>query len=244
MALDGSLDFEGNINGHDSQGTTLPIDTRQDVAGGIAASFDAFLRDCSAAGPRCAFSAGDPKFEWTVLAERARLSPIMMDGQLWTYSAIVGAAGDLSEPSAYPDLAVLLQKLFDAGISVPKLVSLAAGGEPYLANRTEAYHAIQCSDSIVPTDPAAYTRAGVAEDLRVQYFGRASVFDMTICAFWQGHDADRYTGPWNRSTAAPILVLNSRFDPVSAARRKGPLRSHFCHEYGFWRRNRLRREAL
>ncbi|MFI7669262.1 alpha/beta hydrolase [Nocardia sp. NPDC049526] len=215
MALDGSLDFEGNINGHDSQGTTLPIDTRQDVAGGIAASFDAFLRDCSAAGPRCAFSTGDPKFKWTVLAERARWSPIMMDGQLWTYSAIVGAAGDLSEPSAYPDLAVLLQKLFDAGISVPKLVSLAAGGEPYLANRTEAYHAIQCSDSIVPTDPAAYTRAGVVEDLRVPYFGRASVFDMTICAFWQGHDADRYTGPWNRSTAAPILVLNSRFDPAT-----------------------------
>lgn len=215
MVLDGSMDFEGNINGHDSQGTTLPIDTRQDVASSIAASFDTFLRDCSAAGPRCAFSSGDPKLKWIALTDRARLWPIMVDGQRWTYSAIVGAAGDLSKPSDYPDLAVLLQKLFDAGNPVPSFVSLAVGGEPYLANRTEAYHAIQCSDSTVPTDPAAYTRAGVTEDVRVPYFGRTSVFNMTICAFWQGHDADRYTGPWNRSTAASILVLNSRFDPAT-----------------------------
>jgi pimeloyl-ACP methyl ester carboxylesterase len=47
----------------------------------------------------------------------------------------------------------------------------------------------------------------------VPYFGRIGVFDMMSCAFWPAQDADRYTGPWSRRTAAPILVLNSRFDP-------------------------------
>lgn len=216
MVFDGSLDFEGNVNGHDGQGTTVPLDTRQNVAAGIADTFDEFLRQCGLAGPRCAFGAGDPRLKWTVLTQRARLAPIKVAGQTWTYSAIIGAASALSQPSTYPDLATLLQSLFDSGTSLPALAGLQAIAEAsYLGNRTEAYYTIQCSDSAVPTDPAVYSRAAIAEDLRVPHFGRVGVFDTTVCAFWHGHDADRYTGPWNRSTSAPILVLNSRFDPAT-----------------------------
>ena len=42
-------------------------DARQGVATALAATFQQFLRDCSAAGPRCAFSPGDPKAKWAVL---------------------------------------------------------------------------------------------------------------------------------------------------------------------------------
>ncbi|MFE7798949.1 alpha/beta fold hydrolase [Nocardia sp. NPDC057440] len=217
LVLDGSMDFEGNTNGHGGEGPAVPLDTRQDVAGGIAATFDAFLRDCSAAGPRCAFSSGDPRLKWTVLAERARLAPIKVDGQTWNYAAVINAAAELSKPSDYPDLAVLLQRLFDTGTAIPGLLPVAQQAT-YLSNRTEAFYTIQCSDSIVPTDPAAYSRAAVAEDQRVRYFGRIGVFNALPCAFWQGHDADRYTGPWNRRTAAPILVLNSRSDPATPLR--------------------------
>ncbi|GGK90556.1 alpha/beta fold hydrolase [Nocardia jinanensis] len=212
MVFDGSLDFEGNVNGHGAQGTTLPLDTRQNVADGIAAAFHAFLRQCSEAGPKCAFSSGDPELKWTALVERARLAPIGVDGRVWTYSDIVNAAAGLSQPSAFPDLAVLLQKLFDAGTALPGLQPVSAS---YVGNRTEAYHAIQCSDSTVPTDTGIYSRAAVSEDQRVPYFGRIAVFSSITCAFWHGHDAGRYIGPWNRSTAAPILVLNTRFDPAT-----------------------------
>ena len=51
MVLDGSVDFQGNVNGHGSQGTTVPLNTRQDIATALAAAFEEFLRDCSAAGP-------------------------------------------------------------------------------------------------------------------------------------------------------------------------------------------------
>ena len=34
-----------------------------------------------------------------------------------------------------------------------------------------------------------------------------------------GHDDDRYTGPFNRPTAAPLLLVNSRFDAASSYER-------------------------
>jgi pimeloyl-ACP methyl ester carboxylesterase len=225
MVLDGSVDFEGNVDGHDSQGTTVPLNTRQRIATSTAATFDEFLADCSTAGPRCAFSQGDPKAKWAVLAEQSRRTPVTAYGHVWTYPELVVSA--LSNPATYPQLAELLQQLFDTGTAAPELVNditgieplppdvNTAGAEPYLKNREEAYYTIQCSDSIVPTDPAMYSRAALAADELAPDFGRISVFDTMPCAFWQGHDADRYTGPWNRRTSAPILVLNTRNDPAT-----------------------------
>jgi pimeloyl-ACP methyl ester carboxylesterase len=216
MTFDGSMDFEGNINGHGREGTTVPLDTRQAVPTGMTEAFDYLLRECSAAGPACAFSSGDPKAKWTALTARARAQPIVIQGdsgqETWTYSAIINTVGDLSQPEGYRDIAIVMQKLYDAS-SVPATARVAAAGEPYLANRDEAFNAIQCADSVFPTDPAVYSRAAVAEDTNVPYFGRIGVFDMMSCAYWKGHDADRYTGPWNRKLSAPILVLNARYDP-------------------------------
>jgi len=217
MAFDGSMDFEGNINGHGDEGTTKPLDSRQDVPRGIAETFEYFLRQCTAAGAKCAFSSGDPKAKWETIIARAKQAPIVVDGTSWTYSGIINAAGDLSIPSGYADTATLLQSLYDA-VTTPSAartaaVRVAVNGEPYLANRDEAFNAIQCSDSKFPTNPTGYSAAAVSEDQRVPYFGRIGVFDMMSCAFWQVRDQDRYTGPWNRKTSAPILVLNARHDP-------------------------------
>ncbi|MFF2087792.1 alpha/beta hydrolase [Nocardia sp. NPDC058176] len=210
MAFDGSLDFAGNVSGD------LPLDTRQGVADAMAETFEAFLRDCAAAGPRCAFGEGDPKLKWIAVAERARIAPIVVDGEPLTYQQIVTAAGSLARPEFYPDLAALLQKLFNAATALPPaLVPDADFPEEPVDNRVEAFYSIQCADSAVPTDPAVYSRVAAIEDVRVPWFGRTAVFNATPCAFWPASDADRYTGPWNRPTAAPILVLNSRFDPAT-----------------------------
>ena len=120
-------------------------------------------------------------------------------------------------------LALVLQQLHDTGTAAPELLDAVTGSsppetdvvEPYLGNREEAYDAIQCTDSTVPTDTAEYGRAATTADVVSPNFGRISVFDVMPCAFWHGHDADRYTGPWNRQTAAPILVLNTRNDPAT-----------------------------
>ena len=35
------------------------------------------------------------------------------------------------------------------------------------------------------------------------------------CEPWPGWDDDRYAGPWNRTTANPVLVVGTRFDPAT-----------------------------
>jgi pimeloyl-ACP methyl ester carboxylesterase len=207
MVFDGTMDFVGNATGHGDAGFKVPLDTRQDVATGIAGTFGQFLRLCAEAGPKCAFSAGDPQAKWAAITARAKQGPITVDGATWTYSAIVNAAADLSDSRGWPDIAQLLQRLYDARNT------LAARSEQYTSNRTEAFNAIQCSDSDVPTDPAVYSRYAASEDQRVPDFGRVAVLDMMSCAFWQAKDTDRYTGPWNRRTSAEILVLNNSYDP-------------------------------
>ncbi len=220
MVLDGSIDFVGNVTGHGSEGTGVPLNTRQDIATGTSAAFDQFLHDCAAAGPGCAFSEGDPRTKWAALV--GRRASVMVDEHVWTYPELVVSA--LSNPAGYPQLAQLLQELFTTGTADVGLLEditgsspapVDAGDGPYLGNRQEAYSAIQCVDSTVPTDPAAYSRAAVVADEQEPVFGRISVFDTIPCAFWPGVDADRYLGPWNRRTAAPVLVLNTRNDPAT-----------------------------
>ena len=220
MVLDGSIDFVGNVTGHGTEGTEIPLNTRQDIATGTAAAFEQFLRDCAAAGASCAFSEGDPWAKWAALV--AQRTPITVDDHVWTYPELVVAA--LSNPAGYPQLAELLQALFATGTADLGLLEDVTGSSPppmdvgaalYLGNREEAYSAIQCSDSTVPTDPSAYRRAALTAQEQQPDFGLISVFDTTPCAFWQGVDADRYIGPWNRRTAAPILVLNTRDDPAT-----------------------------
>ncbi|NUS53879.1 MAG: alpha/beta fold hydrolase, partial [Streptomycetaceae bacterium] len=217
MVLDGSMDFKGSTAGHGDEGRTRPLDSRQDVPRGIADTFDAFLRYCAAAGPKCAFSSGVPIAKWQFLIERARHAPIALgDGTHWTYAGIIGAAADLADPARYPEIAALLQQLFDAARpGPPHRVAARLRGEDHLANRPEAFYTIQCSDSVVPTEPEAYGRAAAEEDRRVPLFGRIGAFDMVGCAFWRGSDTDRHLGPWGRRTSAPILILNSRFDPAT-----------------------------
>ncbi|WP_018681590.1 alpha/beta hydrolase [Actinokineospora enzanensis] len=211
MVFDGSMDFIGNATGR-GNGRTVPLDTRQDVPRGISETFDQFLRLCTEAGPRCAFSSGDPRAKWTEIMTRAGQAPITIQGddgpQTWTYSGILNTAADLSAVSGWPDIATLLQRLYDTPAAL-----VAPRGEPYTSNRTEAFNAIQCADSDVPTDPAVYSAYARSEDQRVPYFGRIGALDMMTCAYWRPEDTDRYTGPWNRRTSAEILVINNRYDP-------------------------------
>ncbi|MFC5108528.1 alpha/beta fold hydrolase [Kibdelosporangium philippinense] len=212
MVFDGSMAFAGNAVGRGDSGFKVPLDTRQDVSRGVAETHEQFLKLCAESGPKCAFSGGDLKAKYAAIAERAKLGPITIEGdegpETWTWSGISNMAWDYASVSAWPDLAKLYQRLYDARDTAAR-----KSGEPYTSNRSEAFNAIQCSDSNFPTDTAIYSTYAMSEDQRIPYFGRLSVFDMMSCAFWSAKDTDRYTGPWNRRTSAEILVLNNRYDP-------------------------------
>jgi pimeloyl-ACP methyl ester carboxylesterase len=84
----------------------------------------------------------------------------------------------------------------------------------YTDNRADAYYAIQCADSLVPTSDAVYHNLAITEDQRVPGFGRLIVYDMMPCATWPAMHTDAYDGPWNRSRT-PILVINAEHDPIT-----------------------------
>ena len=52
-------------------------------------------------------------------------------------------------------------------------------------------------------------------DHRFGPFGSFWAYLSEPCATWPARDHDRYTGPFNRRTSAPILIVGTRFDPAT-----------------------------
>lgn len=92
--------------------------------------------------------------------------------------------------------------------------SAAAASPNYTDNQSDAYYAIQCADSLVPTSDSVYHNLANTEDQKVPGFGRLIVYDMMPCATWPTMHTDAYDGPWNRSRT-PILVINAKNDPIT-----------------------------
>jgi pimeloyl-ACP methyl ester carboxylesterase len=71
------------------------------------------------------------------------------------------------------------------------------------------------------TPTPAWSTAAAAADAS-GYFGRLWTGGVSsLCAEWPHADEDRYTGPFNRATTNPVLVVGTRFDP--ATRYEGAL---------------------
>ena len=65
----------------------------------------------------------------------------------------------------------------------------------------------------------AWSINGALADAQFGYFGRPWTWTSSICAEWPGSDNDRYTGPFTRATANPVLVVGNRFDPATPYQR-------------------------
>jgi pimeloyl-ACP methyl ester carboxylesterase len=183
---------------------------------------------CAAAGPRCAFSGGDPRAKFAEIRDRLRAGPVTVPG-LGTValSDLVGVLdGAISAPEEYPDLAAALQAVYAAvhpGAAAPpgaadRLARLAAGagddpGTPYTGS--EAALAVNCLDEPFPRQPAAYPAAARRWERQAPTAGRAEAFSQLACATWPVPAAERYPGPWDRHTANPLLLFGNRHDPAT-----------------------------
>ncbi|HET9518245.1 MAG TPA: alpha/beta hydrolase, partial [Actinoplanes sp.] len=83
-------------------------------------------------------------------------------------------------------------------------------------NGLETYSGVACTDGRHPKS-AAWPGAANAADRRAPYFGRLWNWGTVQCArdTWTVRDEDAYTGPFDRSTAAPVLLVGSRWDPAT-----------------------------
>jgi hypothetical protein len=88
----------------------------------------------------------------------------------------------------------------------------SASTQPYLGS--EQTYAILCADIDDPRDPRAYTAAAKESSPRARLTGEHWIWLTEVCSGWPKVKGT-YTGPWNRRTANPILLVGNTGDPAS-----------------------------
>ena len=229
LVVDGVLDPVAWSTGRGDQARTLPFSTRLRSAKGAYATLQEFLRLCDAGGPNCAFSAGNPKRRFDQLAQRLLRHPVVVidpEGIPVTigYADLIGITlGALYDTSIWPDLADFLQAVWEqaspraAGASLQALRARLGAGlqqEDY-RNEVEGFPGVACSETHNPATVDAWSRAARAQDRQYPYFGRPWTWTSSICQAWPGWDDDHFDGPWNHTTANPVLVVGNLFDPAT-----------------------------
>jgi pimeloyl-ACP methyl ester carboxylesterase len=223
VIVDGVVDPIAWSTGHGDDALTLPFSTRLRGYASAQATLDEFFRLCDAAGPACAFSGGSAA-RFAALAERARQAPLELvfpDGSKvpLRYSDLIGISlGAMYTSSAWRDYAQLLATIeqYSSPAAVGARVSafMAKYGPSLYPNFVEGGPAVACEDSDNPDGYGAWSTAGAQADT-ASYFGRIWTWSWSVCAEWKAFDSGRYMGPFTKTTANPLLVVGTRFDPAT-----------------------------
>ena len=228
----------------------LEQDERLRSADGAYRALREILKRCDAAGEKyCMFAAGNPTANFDLIARKLRQKPLVISDDESTYTItyadfVGGILGDLYDVDAGDAVTQDTQTLWmlltssSATVKATARVRLIerikearakkpARDFPY-DNSIEAFAGVDCTDALHPKDASLWPALMAKADQRAPYFGRAWGWETADCArnTWTVRDEDAYTGPWNRRTAAPVLIVGTRWDPatnyddaVSAAKR-------------------------
>ncbi|MDQ3104273.1 MAG: alpha/beta hydrolase [Actinomycetota bacterium] len=241
VVIDGILDPVAWSTGRGDQAETLPVSARLRSEQGSFETLQQFLTLCDEAGDRCAFSGGDPRRRYQLIARQLIDDPVRLPGQgRITYNVfVIISLGAMYDPSVWPDFARFLnavrqqsrpdqvaQRLADVRERIDDLP--VPGGVPSerfpgirpirgwdTSQVIEGFAGVICSDSNNPDSPDDWARAAAAADRRYPYFGRPWVWFSSICAWWPGVDEDRFIGPYSAETTNAVLVVGTRFDPAT-----------------------------
>ena len=245
MVLDGNADPVRWATGTGGSAAVLNTFLRMGSDRGSAAALKAFLNLCGRApASSCAFSAGSPaatRARFATLLNRLARHPVTVAGTTYTKAVTVDRVVVSGLYSAVPipnltggwsDLATALEGLWTATSGGPAPATIPspakdfplAGSEvqpdasaPY--SGVESALGVLCSDSPNPRIPAEYAAQDALASARSGVVGPDWVWPpMEACAQWPVLARDRYTGPFNRHTAAPILVVGNTVDPATPYR--------------------------
>jgi pimeloyl-ACP methyl ester carboxylesterase len=247
IVVDGVLDPEHWV------GTRKTANQEQDErlrsADGAYRALREILKRCDKTGPAyCVFSDGDPVARFATIAQKLRQKPLVITDESGTYTItyadfIGGVLGSLYGVDAGDAVTSIAEQVWTllyppstaaANTAKAQLIKRitderkkAARDFPYY-NGFEAFAGVLCTDALHPKDAGLWPALMAKADKRAPYFGRAWGWGSVQCArtTWTVHDEDAYTGPWNTRTAAPVLLVGTKWDPatnyddaVSASRR-------------------------
>ena len=234
LVVDGVLDPVAWTTGHPGEGDTIPFSTRLHSDQGAMDTLNEFFRLCDENPATCAFSGGAAD-RYAALADSLRAAPIQIefpDGSVFffAYQDLIGnTLGAMYNSFSWPDFAVFLADIESLAPPAQLGARLYAvwedlgfinkRGFPHYPNFVEGFPGVACADSDNPHTYDAWWNSAQQAEANFGYFGPLWTYVSSICAAWPGLQNDRYTGPFNLSTANPVLVVGNFFDP--ATRYKG-----------------------
>jgi pimeloyl-ACP methyl ester carboxylesterase len=239
-----ALVLDGIVDPQALAGTAATADVPVfDRIGSAAASYRALnevLALCQRAGrPRCSFADANTPARFDRLAALLRARPLRLaapgiTATTFTYADLIADTEQwLHDPSGYrglfPELTDLARLTAPGGAGpgraavVRALLSLrlALQPPPGPSNQLEAESGIMCADGLQAASAASWpaaAAAAAAADRGASYFGAYYAWISVRCArnTWTAHDEDVYWGPFDRRTAAPVLVIGNLWDPVTS----------------------------
>lgn len=214
MSLRSNVDPVAWVSAVKQHGRFLSTSLRENQDQGSAVTLRAFLDMCGQVGTaRCAFSAGSAAATEAKYAALLRRTPLHPAHGIGYAELVAGTVRGLYDSGAWSTLGQGLQLAWTAASPAAQSRSaLDPSGGRYAG--FEQAMAILCSES--PNPPAAafpdlesfaYRRSGAV--------GSWWAWAYAACGSWPAHATDLYTGPWNRRTAHPILVIGNTYDPAT-----------------------------
>jgi len=224
LVIDGVVDPQQWVTG-----TTIVTDRV-----GTARVVAEFMRLCDAAGEDCALSGADgAAAHYEELANTVRATPIDLGDFLYTYDLLISDTTSAmytpelwGGPDGWGALLAALAELAKGNVVAGKqaltltlrtsiyerLASSRPQQEEY-DNIADAYFGVHCADTDFPKSFAAWKTIGAFAESGSR-FGPRWWWQDAGCADWPT-SADRYAGPWNARTSAPVLIVGNYFDPAT-----------------------------
>jgi pimeloyl-ACP methyl ester carboxylesterase len=220
VLLDGVVDPASYLTNRAGEGATPFLRIRSQV--GASDTLSEFVRLCAAGGPRrCSFAGGTQaatQNKLDVLMERLRRGPVTTAGKtpaMFSYQQVVDKLWEaLYSPGTWPATADFLQSLSTAPDAGQAALSPPAPEAPNYDQTLDALNVILCDEVEFPKSAARFETLAQDAELAAPYMGAKWTWIGLPCAFWKATDAARYTGPWNRETKVPVLLVGFRHDPA------------------------------
>jgi pimeloyl-ACP methyl ester carboxylesterase len=229
MVLDGVLDPIAWSTGRGWQSYFLPFTTRLRSAEGSQDSLHEFFRTCDEGGMEVCALAHYAESRFANIAERLREEPIVViadDGSeivldYATFVAITRSA--LVLPESWPYFASVVasveedlesREIAERYYDLRRSLGLEDDQSDIpIEQPIVGWAGVVCSDSDNPFLYENWAWAAELSDALYKYFGAYWTWGSSICHSWPGSKESRYAGGFKVKTDAPVLVVNTLFDP-------------------------------